>query len=326
MLQLLFLVLLGADVPDRIFVIGETVKDLEVISDDTRLGMISHVASHKNRIVFMDEEQLNLWFIHLGTGEMRVFGRKGEGPGELSNKTRCLWIRDDRIHVTHRQGFRWDRFTFDGGLSATEAIPGSGELWFSGPSAKVLRDKGSFLIQSESGTVRTPGFPGAQFGVNAKGVVLGRFFMAATTTANDDTISYKIFNTKDGVLHSEDVLNKKLPNHKGGLPIDKLKLLKQMGAEPEHFFVRSVTSVVGHPLYGFLLLEYSIHPRSEPHEQFSIIHRIDPRSNIQETWRVSHKNPSGTYVFFPLDDEQWLVYGDKLRWVRVKEKSTAVKK
>lgn len=171
--------------------------------------------------------------------------------------------------------------------------------------------------------MNTPSFSKGPHGINTKSVVLKHFLLITTTTANDDTISYKIIDTEKGTVHREDIIKKRLLNHENGLPKEKLRLLKEMGAKPQHFFVRSVTSVVAQPIFGFLLLEFSIHDRNEPHEQFSIIHRIDPRKDIQEVWPVNHKDQRTDYLYYPLEQNHWLIYGDNLRWTKVREITTS---
>lgn len=71
-----------AGLPDRVFVLGDPLKELEMEHKNDRLGMISNVASHKNQMLFVSENRLTLWTADFTSDTLLSFSGSGDGPGE----------------------------------------------------------------------------------------------------------------------------------------------------------------------------------------------------------------------------------------------------
>lgn len=77
MFQVVFFLVLGTHHLERVFVLEEPIKDLDITKSLKQPDMVSNIVSHKDQIIFVSEDQLNLWSVNLKSNDVLMFGGKG---------------------------------------------------------------------------------------------------------------------------------------------------------------------------------------------------------------------------------------------------------
>lgn len=252
---------------------------------DTQVKRPGWIRLANNAVVIHDHTDDVFWVLDLNGVVKQVFGGRGDDPGQLAFPMVNWFIQDEEIHVIHKDGQRYEVFTLDGKLLASEPVSQPGQPLFpmkngawvtsseNPKNPNLERTKDAFLV-SGAGEQALDLIPSMEQKNLARlgAVNNGDWLLLATTRGNTNRIYWSLVDLQHGAVH-------KRGSFETVLKTTSFFFDEQRNRELPRYFMTVGGFGAGHDGF-FYLTELGPWPPEHPrHGLANIVHRMDHEGN-----------------------------------------------
>ncbi len=175
---------------------------------DAFLQRPSSVRMSDNATVVLDTKQNQFWAVSPEGHVTKVFGGKGEAPGQISGKVVSWFIKDQQIHAIHGAGHRQEVFQLNGTLVASKKLSTKGTPLFplgdNGWIGAGDNPKDAVILKQDS-KQNFALFPSDQQKnlAQIQAANFGSWLFLANSHGNTNTVFWGIVDLKHGKLHKQ---------------------------------------------------------------------------------------------------------------------------
>lgn len=175
---------------------------------DVFLQRPSSVRLGRQNYVVLDSKQNQFWVISPEGQVAKVFGGKGEAPGQIAGKIVSWFIQNDQIHAIHGGGHRLEIFQMDGTFVTSKKLSTHGTSLFPlGQNGWIaFTDNPKDAVVLKQNTKKTLSLIPSEAQKNLseiRAAAFGSWLFLANTHGNTNTVYWGVVDLENAKLHRQ---------------------------------------------------------------------------------------------------------------------------